>query len=541
MSENLPVHAALARGLRDQGVETLFGLMGDANLFMVDHYVNRLGGRYVPAVHEAGAVLMALGYASVTGEVGAVTITHGPAVSNAVTSLIEGTKGTIPIVMLCGDTPIEDPDHQQAFAQRAWIEATGPGFEQMRSPATALIDLATAFRRARVERRPIVFNMPSSMMWEQMEYQPVRFDMPSLSTHPAEGDALNDAIGILAAARRPLILAGRGARHARGSLLKLAERLGAPVATTLKAKGLFNGAPYDLGVFGTVSTPAASEVIASVDCVLAFGAGFSRFTTVHGGYLDGVRVIQVDDDPRQLGRRHAPDAMLNGDPALVADTILHWLDAAEISSSQATDSIDADALRAGHPLPKPTNAEGTLDYSLALEKIDAALPEDRIFASDAGRFMTEAWCRIAVSQPENNVLSINAGAIGMGMGYAIGAAVARPEQKCLFVTGDGGFMMGGLAEYSSVVREGLDMVTVICNDSAYGAEYIQFQDRQMDPKLSTFQWPSFAAMAEAMGAKGLRIHTNEELDAALELVMRTTGPVLLELVLDPAAMPRMHR
>jgi len=101
-------------------------------------------------------------------------------------------------------------------------------------------------------------------------------------------------------------------------------------------------------------------------------------------------------------------------------------------------------------------------------------------------------------------------------------------------------MMGGLAEFSSVVRENLDMVTVICNDSAYGAEYIQFEDRQMDPGLSTFNWPSFAAMAETMGAKGIRVTSLAELDAALSAISDVCGPVLLELVLDPAAMPRMH-
>ena len=160
MSQSIPVHAAIAHSLRDQKVETLYGLMGDANIFIVDHYVRKLSGRYVPATHESGAVLMALGHASVTGEVGAVTITHGPAVSNAVTALIEGTKGTIPIVLLCGDTPVEDPDHQQAISQRALVEATGAGFEQMKSPATVSDDVANAFRRARLERRPIVLNMP---------------------------------------------------------------------------------------------------------------------------------------------------------------------------------------------------------------------------------------------------------------------------------------------------------------------------------------------------------------------------------------------
>lgn len=541
MSEKIPVHAALAHSLQDRGVKTLFGLMGDANLFLVDHYVNRLGERYVPAVHEAGAVLMALGYASVTDDVGVATITHGPAVSNAITALIEGVKGTIPVVLMCGDTPADDPDHQQAVPQRALVEATGAGFEQMRSPETAVHDLAVAFRRARLERRPVVLNMPSAMMWEPITYSPVRFDAPCLPVYPAEGDALNEAIGVLAAARRPLVLAGRGARHARTSLLKLANRIGAPVATTLKAKGLFKGAPFNLGVFGTLSTPAAAEVIASVDCVIAFGAGFNRFTTVHGSYLDGVRVIQIDDDPRQLGRRHQPAAMLSGDPALVADTIIHWLDEAEIPSSQATDTIDKDALGARHPLPKSSQARGTLNYSQALDRIDAALPENRLFVSDGGRFMTEGWCRIAVSKPENHLLSINVGAIGMGTGYAIGAAIARPDQKTLFLCGDGGFMMGGLSEFSSAVREGLNMVTVICNDSAYGAEYIQFQDRQMDPALSTFNWPSFAALAEAMGATGVRASTMDELDAALDAVLQINGPILLELILDPADMPRMHR
>ena len=198
MSKTMPVHAAIAHALRDQKIETLYGLMGDANIFIVDYYVHKLKGRYVPAAHESGAVLMALGHASVTGEVGAVTITHGPAVSNAVTALIEGTKGTIPIVLLCCDTPVEDPDHQQAISQRALIEATGAGFEQIKTPATVAVDVATAFRRARLERRPIVLNMPSAMMWEKTKYTVAQIDIPDLSTIPGEGEAIDNAIGIIA-------------------------------------------------------------------------------------------------------------------------------------------------------------------------------------------------------------------------------------------------------------------------------------------------------------------------------------------------------
>lgn len=540
MPETLTVHAAIAQALKDLGVQTMFGLMGDANLFMVDSYVRECGGRYVPAVHEGGAVLMALGHAAMTGGVGAATVTQGPAVSNTVTALIEGVKGTIPMVLLCGDTAIADPDHPQAVAQQALIAAAGAGFEWLKSPETVARDVATAFRRARQERRPIVLNMPTAMMWEKTVYTPVPADMAEMPVAPGEGEALDAAVGMIASARRPLILAGRGAVGARPELLRLAERIGAPVATTLKAKGLFDGAAYDLGVFGTLSTPAAAEVIASSDCVIVFGAGLNRFTTSRGGYLDGRRVIRVDTNPLELSHRWLPDAALTGDAGLVANTLLHWLDEAEIPSSRATDTIDPLALREPPPVERLGNAPGTVDLSRAMIRLDEALPKDRVFVTDGGRFMGATWTRIGVSGPENMLLSINVGAIGMGMGYAIGAAVARPDQKVLFVTGDGGFMMGGIGEYVSAVRENLNMVTVICNDGAYGAEYIQFQDRQMDPSMSTFDWPSLAGVAEAMGATAVRVCNDDDLDHAAEVIRTTEGPVLIELVLDPAAIPRLH-
>ncbi|MEM7188357.1 MAG: thiamine pyrophosphate-binding protein [Pseudomonadota bacterium] len=539
-SQSLYVHAAIARSLKDLGVETLFGLMGDSNLFMVDSYVRDQGGRYVPATHEAGGVLMALGHAAMTGKVGAATITQGPAVSNALTALIDGSKGTLPMVLLCGDTPITEPDHAQAVAQRTFIEAAGAGFVQLRSAETVCQDVSEAFRRAWIERRPIALNMPTALMWEQADYAGV-VPVPEVTPlAPAEGKALDDAIGILAAARQPVILAGRGAIGSREAIVALADRIGAPLATTLKAKGLFNGHPYNLGIFGTLSTPAASEAIGSADCIVSFGAGLNRFTTARGGYIEGRRLIQIDDMPGQIGRRQQPDAALTGHPARVAETLVHWLDEAEIPSSRATNTLDAVTLREEVPLPKPTNKPGTVDLSRAIQRIDQELPEDRVLVTDGGRFLNEAWTRVRVTGPENMLLSTNVGAIGLGTGYAIGAAVARPDQTTVLVTGDGGFMMGGLAEFTSAVREKLDLVIVLCNDNAYGAEYIQFEDRQMDPMLSTFDWPSMAGAATALGGKGVQVTSEDGLDAAIEAIESRDGPVLIELMLDPAAVPRLH-
>jgi len=235
-----------------------------------------------------------------------------------------------------------------------------------------------------------------------------------------------------------------------------------------------------------------------------------------------------------------PDAALFGDPAGIAETLIKWLDEAEIPSSQATDSLDVEALKEPLPLPRETNGPGTVDLTRALMKIDSALDENKVVVSDGGRFCNEAWTRVNVTGPENMLLTINVGAIGLGMGYAIGAAVARPEQTVLFVAGDGGFMMGGFTEFTSAVREKLDMVVIICNDNAYGAEYIQFEDRQMDPSMSMFNWPSLAAVADAVGARGLQVRSDADLDAAIAAIGERDGPLLIELMLDPAAVPRLH-
>ena len=136
----MKVHEAIAHTLHEVGAKELFGLIGDGNLYMVDSFVRQGGGRYIRAVHEAGAVLMALGWAQVTGRIGAATVTHGGGLTNAVTPLVEGVKSRTPMVLLAGDTPMEDREHLQKVNQHEFVIATGAGFEQLRSPRTVALD-----------------------------------------------------------------------------------------------------------------------------------------------------------------------------------------------------------------------------------------------------------------------------------------------------------------------------------------------------------------------------------------------------------------
>ena len=533
------VYQSIARATQEHGVSTMFGLMGDANLFMVDAFVREHGGRFIPAAHEGSAVLMALAYAHVSGKVGVATITHGPALTNAMTALTEAARGHVPMVLLVGDTPVDNPRHLQSIDQREVVKATGAGFEQLRSPATTGKDVARAFYRAQVERRPIVLNMPADFMWQEVTHDMQVLDVFTAPGGVAEGDTLDNAIGMIASARRPLILAGAGAIHARDQLIALADRLEAPLATTLKAKGLFNDHPYNIDIFGTLSTPAAYDLIAQSDCIICFGTALHDFTTDRGKLMKDKRIVQIDVEPEAIGGGLHPDAALVADAGLTAETILWWLNEAEIAASGFTRELDVPALTA-HPVGSQKNTEGFVNYVHALGRLEEALPKDRVLVSDGGRFMTEVWCRISAPNPQSFVATVNFGAIGLGLQEAIGAGLAAPDRPVVLFSGDGGFMMGGINEFSTAVRLGLDLIVIVANDSAYGAEHIQFIDRKMDPSLTEFNWPSFAEVAQSLGGEGVEVSSTEELESAIDAMTARKGPFLMELKLDPNDVPRMR-
>lgn len=539
MNQKNHVYQSIARATQEHGTTTMFGLMGDANLFMVDSFVREFGGRFIPAAHEGSSILMASAYAHVSGNVGVATVTHGPALSNCVTALTEAARGHAQLVVFAGDTPAENPRHLQSIDQRELVNVTGAGFEQLRTPATVGKDVARAFYRAQVERRPIVLNMPADFMWQEADYDIQVLDVFAAPAGVESGDTLDNAIGMIASARRPLILAGGGAVAARDQLVRLADRLEAPLATTLKAKGLFNDHPYNIDIFGTLSTPAAYDLIAQSDCIVCFGTALHDFTTDRGKLMKDKRIVQIDVDPTAIGGELHPDAALVADAGLTAETILYWLDEAEIPPSGFTSELDIATLTA-HPAGAEKTSDGTVNYVHALERLEESLPSDRILVTDGGRFMTEVWCRLSVPNPQSFVSSVNFGAIGLGLQEAVGAGIAAPERPVVLFSGDGGFMMGGINEFNTAVRLGLDLIVIIANDSAYGAEHIQFIDRKMDPSLTEFHWPSFADIARSLGGEGVEVGSKEQLESALEALKVRNGPFLIELRLDPLDVPRMR-
>lgn len=539
----MKVHEAVAQALRDQDVEVVFGLIGDGNLYLVEDF-RRRGGRYVPLVNEASVVLAAAGYCRTAGRLGVGTVTHGPGLTNTVTALVEAVKARTPVLLVAGDTAVADIDNFQDIHQRDFVVACGAGFVQARAPELIQEDVARAVRAAVIERRPVVLNIPIEFQWSEVDYrrQPeVRRTYDALGPDPVR---IEEAVGVLAASRRPLVLAGRGAVAARAELLRLAERLGAPVATTAQARQLFRGERFDLGIFGGLATEAATQVVARADCLLAFGASLNRWTTADGALLNGRHVIHVDADAAALSRVPQPTVAVHGDAARSAEAIVAMLDLAEVparrfAADAANGLADGTGRRAGDVARRRerelarerdgARPAGTVDLALAVAAVEEELPANRTLVIDAGRQMYEALAVLTVMHPDAYVHTTHFGAIGVGMPYAIGAAVGAPARPTLLVCGDGGFMLGGLVELRTAVREGLDLTVVVMNDCSYGAEHIQLVRKGIDPTVSMLDWPDLGPVAESLGAGGVTVRTVDELDAALSSLPQRAGTVVVDV------------
>jgi len=533
------LHEALASYLRDQGIDTIFGLVGDGNLFLMDSFRQQSGARYVAVANEASAVAAAAGYWQATGKLGVATVTHGPGLTNTITPLIEAVKGNMSLLLIAGDTAVTDVANMQDIAQQQIIAAAGAGFVQVRSPQTMAQDLAIAVQRALLDQRPVVLNVPADYQWAEVE-QVQASGRPAERQAVAPDDAaLDRAVGIIAASRRPLILAGRGAiaGPSRQALIALAARLNAPLATTLMAKDLFWDQPGNLGVFGTLAHEVALETIQHSDCVIAFGAGLNNWTTAEGSLVKDKAVVQVDIDAARIGRHTVPDAAVTADAGAAATAITAWLDAADApAGSLLTEKLLAQLAGLARSGTQARDPDAAICIQDALSIIDEMTPADRTVVHDSGRFIFTSFPMLPVRDPRGFLHTANYAAIGLAVPTGIGAAVGEPGRPVLVITGDGGFALGGLTEFSTAVRYGLDLLVVVLNDGAFGAEHVQLTGRNLDPAIAMFEWPDFGPVAEALGGYGATVRTAAQLRQALEQAQHRR-PALIDIKLDPGEIP----
>ncbi|HEX3651012.1 MAG TPA: thiamine pyrophosphate-binding protein, partial [Pseudonocardiaceae bacterium] len=384
----MKLYEAVARSLVEAGVDRLFGLMGDANMRYIAAYQELGEGDYVGSTVEAGAVMMADGYARMTGKLGVVTITHGPGMTNGLTALTEAVRARTPLLLITGETPAVR-DHLQWLDLRAAASLTGAGYRVLHSPQSALDDLAIAMRLAYANRQPYVLNVPADLLATEVEYSVSPFASMSFASQAIQPDAdkLDAAVGVIMSASRPLVLAGRGALPARDDVLRLADVLHAPVATTVMAKGMFSGHPLDLGLFGTESHSLAVKYISQADCVIAIGAGLNRYTAAGGDLLAGKAVVHVDTNLDVLATRHPATVSVQADAGTFTRDVCRALgEVGAPNNSGWADRVRAE-LATFSPVTdfRDRSDENTVDFRTAMIALDEVLPADRAVVTDVGR------------------------------------------------------------------------------------------------------------------------------------------------------------
>lgn len=533
----VPVYQVLAEDLKALGVDTVFGLMSDC-ICQLFSTLDAMGVRMVGARHETNAVMMAMGYAAATGKLGVALVGRGPAMANAMHGTISVAKSAMPVLIISGDAPIGrgvvnglGPD-LKAFPAATVVRACGIPTFQPSSADAARQSLADAVAETSLGRASVLL-LPTDV---QVGYTTVA-DGPSpvkLSPVPApqraRQSAIDTAVSVLSRARRPVIVAGVGAHRAgaREAIEALAERTGALLVNALKAKDLFRGNPYDMGILGSSSTSVARRYIEQADCVLAIGVALNSLTMSSGSALPPVPLIHVDAVRTNINRWWPADVGVVGDARLVAEQLTQALPERTAEEKPwHTDKVRAELAAFQHTMDfQPAHTASTIDPRILTLELSRMLPENRHIVFDGGNFMAN-WAYFSVPGPSHFTHSLDSGSVGLGLGTAIGVKRGQPDRTVMLMIGDGGMLMS-MGEIETIIREDLPMVVVVMNDAAYGAEVHILRGQNLPPAKAEFFDVEFAPMAEPLGFDCHTVRSVADLKKLEPLLANPDGPILID-------------
>ena len=505
---------AVGRALADHGITVAFGVLGNGNALAVAGLRDR-GARYIAARHEGGAIGMAEAYYLATGDVAVCTTTYGPGLTNAATGLAEAVKHHSGVLMLCGDRPT-DRLRPIDIDQSAFAAAVGASTVRVTDPATAPTAIANAVWLARTGPCPVVLSLPSDLLTADMPDVTVT-EAPTAVTRQAPSAAgIVAVLDILASARRPLLLAGLGAWRsgAAKSLMSLGERLGAPLATTVMAAGLFAESPWSLGICGGFSSPRAAHIIGDADVVVTFGASLSDFT-LHGGrmFRPDATVVQVDlraDPTSERVDHHVSADATDAAMALLDGVTARGLAPAPWHAEMATQLTDTGWEQVGYD---DASTPDRIDPRTLSRELAGLLPRSRTLVLDGGHFV--GWPAMYWPVPDPSALVFTGAyfqSVGLGFAGAVGAAVGRPERTTVVALGDGGALMG-LPELETLIRVAESAIVIIYDDAAYGAEVHLYAPLGIDASPARFDDTDFASVARSLGAEAVTVRRPADLAA----------------------------
>jgi acetolactate synthase-1/2/3 large subunit len=541
---------SLVNALEAAGVEVMFGIPGGAILPAYDPIFDSKI-RHILVRHEQGAGHAATGYAQATGRVGVCIATSGPGATNLVTPLADAQMDSVPIVAITGQVPapaigtdafqeadirgvtmpvtkhnylITDPgDIPRAIAEAFHIASTG-------RPGAVLVDIAKD-----ALQKETTFNYPKSV--SLAGYNPV--------VEP-KSEAISDAAALIAQSKKPVLYVGGGVIKADAAkeLMQLAEITGAPVVTTLMARGAFpDSHKQHLGMPGMHGTVAAVTALQKADLLITLGARFDdRVTGKLSTFAPNAKIIHADIDPAEIGKNRHADVAVVGD---LKNVLRALVPATKVALAKSAPDLtpwlnEVYSWRSKFPLGYDKPADGSVSPQYVIERIGKISGPDTIFAAGVGQHQMWASQFIGYEKPRTWLNSGGLGTMGYAVPAAMGAKVGAPDATVWAIDGDGCFQMTN-QELVTCALNNIPIKVAVINNESLGMvrqwQTLFYNQRYSNTDLHSKRIPDFKLLAEAMGCVGLRCERPGDVDKTIEAAMAINDrPVVVDFNVHRDAM-----
>jgi acetolactate synthase-1/2/3 large subunit len=550
---------ALVLALERVGADVVFGIPGGAVLPAYDPLLDSAQIRHILVRHEQGAGHAATGYAQATGRTGVCMATSGPGATNLVTPLADAYMDSVPVVAITGQVStnlIGTDGFQEADISGITYPITKHNF-LVTKPEDIARTIGEAFHLASTGRPgPVLVDIAKDAMQATTEFTwPVPFDLPGY--HPVtrpHSRQVREAARMITEAKRPVLYVGGGVIKANAAkeLKVLAELTGAPVVTTLMARGAFpDSHPLHLGMPGMHGTVAAVGALQRADLIVALGARFDdRVTGRLDSFAPDARIVHADIDPAEISKNRRADVPIVGDCKEVMTELIAAVTTDHehgLKGDHAEWWATLDQWRTKYPLGYVEFDDGSLAPQYVIERIGQLAGPDAVYLAGVGQHQMWAAQFISYEKPRTWINSGGAGTMGFAVPAAMGAKVGLPEATVWAIDGDGCFQMTN-QELATCAIEGIPVKIAIINNGSLGMvrqwQTLFYNERYSNTNLGDkkaevhgTRIPDFVKLAEAYGCIGLRCERKEDVDAVIEQAMAINDqPVVIDFVVHKDAM-----
>jgi acetolactate synthase I/II/III large subunit len=553
--EMLTGSGAILRTLEHLGIKDVFGLPGGAIIPFYDELMASTTIRHILVRHEQGAGHAAEGYSATGGQVGVCIATSGPGATNLVTAIADAYMDSVPMIAITGQV-FSHLMGTDAFQEVDIVGITMPITKHsflVTDPADVPATLAAAYQIATTGRPgPVLVDITKDAQQLTAPYVwPPKLDLPGYRpVTKAHGKQILAAAELLAAAERPVLYVGGGVNraHASEELLALTKATGAPVVTTLMARGVFpDSNPLNLGMPGMHGTVPAVLALQEADLIISLGARFDdRVTGKPSEFAPFAKVVHVDIDPAEIGKIRIPDVPIVGDlKDVIPDLTAAYVDA----SKKVKPDISAwwtrlDSLRSQFPLGFTEPEDGFLSPQGVIQRIGELTGPEAVYAAGVGQHQMWAAQFIKYERPNSWLNSGGAGTMGYAVPAAMGAKVAEPDRVVWAIDGDGCFQMTN-QELATCMINNIPIKVAIINNSSLGMvrqwQTLFYEGRysftDLNTGADTMMIPDFVKLGEAYGCLAIRVTKPEEVDDAIKLALETNDrPVVIDFIVSRDAM-----